>query len=58
MLRHISGISRIIMWSFPDPSTFTGSDEEIMEQVRVVRDTIEAKVQEFIQFDLRDDLWF
>lgn len=42
------GISRIIMWSFPDPSTFTGSDEEIMEQVRVVRDTIEAKVKAFI----------
>jgi arsenate reductase len=36
------------MWSFPDPSTFTGSDEEIMEQVRVVRDTIEAKVKAFI----------
>ncbi|MDD5160790.1 MAG: arsenate reductase ArsC [Sulfuricurvum sp.] len=42
------GISRIIMWSFPDPSTFTGSDDEIMEQVRVVRDTIEAKVKAFI----------
>lgn len=42
------GISRIIMWSFPDPSTFVGGDEDIMEQVRVVRDTIEAKVQAFI----------
>lgn len=42
------GISRIIMWSFPDPSTFIGSDEEIMEQVRTVRDTIEAKVKAFI----------
>jgi len=42
------GISRIIMWSFPDPSGFVGSDEEIMEQTRVVRDTIEAKVKAFI----------
>ncbi|MDD5211947.1 MAG: arsenate reductase ArsC [Sulfuricurvum sp.] len=42
------GISRIIMWSFPDPSTFTGSDEEIMQQVRAVRDTIEEKVKAFI----------
>jgi len=42
------GISRIIMWSFPDPSSFVGSDEEIMEQVRVVRDTIEKKVKAFI----------
>jgi arsenate reductase len=42
------GINRIIMWSFPDPSSFVGSDEEIMEQTRVVRDTIEAKVKAFI----------
>lgn len=50
------GISRIIMWSFPDPSTFTGSDEEIMEQVRVVRDTIEAKVQAFIANPLEENI--
>jgi len=42
------GISRIIMWSFPDPSSFVGSDEEIMDQVRAVRDTIEVKVKAFI----------
>lgn len=42
------GINRIIMWSFPDPSAFTGSEEEIMDQVRAVRDTIEAKVKAFI----------
>jgi arsenate reductase (thioredoxin) len=42
------GISRIIMWSFPDPSSFSGSDEEIMDKVRTVRDTIEAKVKAFI----------
>jgi len=42
------GISRIIMWSFPDPSSFIGSDDEIMEQVRVVCDTIEAQVKAFI----------
>ncbi|WP_310440112.1 arsenate reductase ArsC [Sulfuricurvum sp.] len=49
------GISRIIMWSFPDPSTFVGSDEEIMEQVRGVRDTIEAKVQAFIANPLAEN---
>jgi arsenate reductase len=43
------GIRRIIMWSFPDPSTFTGSDDEIMEQVRAVRYEIEQKVKVFIQ---------
>lgn len=49
------GISRIIMWSFPDPSTFVGSDEEIMEQVRGVRDTIEAKIQAFIANPLAEN---
>ena len=43
------GVRKVIMWSFPDPSTFVGSDEEIMEQVRAVRDTIEAKVKAFIE---------
>jgi arsenate reductase len=42
------GISRIIMWSFPDPSTFTGSDDKIMEQVRAVRDIIEVQVKALI----------
>jgi arsenate reductase (thioredoxin) len=35
-------------WPFPDPSTFTGSDESIMAQVREVRDAIKAKVREFV----------
>lgn len=43
------GIRRIIMWSFPDPSTFTGSDDEIMEQVRAVRYDIEKQVKAFIE---------
>jgi len=50
------GISRIIMWSFPDPSTFTGSDEEIMDQVCAVRDTIEVKVKAFIDNPLAENL--
>ena len=50
------GISRIIMWSFPDPSTFVGSDEEIMDQVRAVRDTIEVKVKAFIDNPLAENL--
>jgi hypothetical protein len=36
------------MWSFPDPSTFTGSDDKIMEQVRAVRDIIEVQVKALI----------
>ena len=31
-------------WSFPDPARFTGSHEEKLEQMREVRDAIEAQV--------------
>jgi arsenate reductase (thioredoxin) len=37
-----------IAWSFPDPSKFTGTDEEILAKVRLVRDEIKEKVTEFI----------
>ena len=35
-------------WPFADPSAFTGSDREIMNQVREVRDQIESAVKELI----------
>jgi len=38
-----------MVWSYPDPSTFAGSDEEIMAQVREVRDAIKARVHLFSQ---------
>lgn len=37
-----------IAWSFPDPSKFTGTDEEILAKLRLVRDAIKEKVKEFI----------
>ena len=37
-----------IMMSFDDPSIFTGSDEEILEKVRKVKDEIKAEVLRFI----------
>jgi len=36
-----------IMMSFDDPSSFTGSDEEILEKVRKVKDEIKAEVLHF-----------
>jgi len=42
------GLSEKQHWPFPDPSTFTGTDEEIMVRVRQVRDQIEEAVKEFI----------
>jgi arsenate reductase (thioredoxin) len=42
------GRVRRIAWSFHDPSKFTGTDEEILAQVREVRDEIKEKVIAFI----------
>jgi arsenate reductase (thioredoxin) len=36
-------------WPFEDPSTFAGTDDEIMARVREVRNAIRKKVQEFIR---------
>ena len=36
-------------WSFPDPSAFKGSEEEILENTRKIRDEIENKVRAFIK---------
>ncbi len=35
-------------WPFEDPSSFTGSEEEIMSRVRQVRDQIEDAVKTFV----------
>jgi arsenate reductase (thioredoxin) len=43
------GLSEKIHWPFPDPSTFTGGDEEIMEKIRRVRDMIEEAVKELVK---------
>jgi arsenate reductase len=42
------GSAAKLHWPFPDPSTFTGSEEEIMARVREVRDAIREKVEEFM----------
>jgi arsenate reductase (thioredoxin) len=38
-----------IAWSFADPSSFTGSREEILEKTAQVRDEIEQKVIAFVK---------
>jgi protein-tyrosine-phosphatase/glycerol uptake facilitator-like aquaporin len=40
-------------WGFPDPSTFAGTPEQILEQVRDVRDAIRARVFEWCDGRLR-----
>jgi arsenate reductase (thioredoxin) len=43
------GITRNLLWSFPDPASFTGTPEERLAKTRQVRDAIKAKVGEFIK---------
>jgi arsenate reductase (thioredoxin) len=43
------GVTQRLHWPFSDPSAFKGSDEEIMAQVRGVRDAIRDEVQRFVQ---------
>ena len=42
------GLSEKLHWPFPDPSHFTGTDEEIMARTREVRDLIRTAVGEFV----------
>jgi len=41
------GRAERLHWPFPDPSTFSGTDEHVMAQVRTVRDAIRDKVKAF-----------
>lgn len=41
------GITTRLHWPFPDPAAFTGSEEQIMAQVRSLRDQIRDKVKDF-----------
>jgi thioredoxin type arsenate reductase len=36
-------------WGFPDPAKATGTEEEIQQQFREVRDAIEARILKFVK---------
>jgi arsenate reductase len=42
------GMQEKINWSFEDPSKFTGTDAEKLQQTRAVRDKIKNAVMEFV----------
>lgn len=42
------GVHKRLAWSFSDPSELQGSHEEIMHEVRIIRDAIETKVLELL----------
>ncbi len=37
-----------ISWEFDDPSSFKGSEKDILEKVRIIRDQIKSKVLEWV----------
>jgi arsenate reductase len=43
------GMTTRLHWSFPDPSALQGSEEEKLVEIRKIRDTIKAKIAEWIQ---------
>jgi arsenate reductase (thioredoxin) len=47
------GKAQQLHWAFPDPSRFEGTNEEKLEKVRVVRDSIKQKIQKWLEGDLR-----
>jgi arsenate reductase len=51
------GVVRRLGWSFPDPSTFKGTKEEILEQTRKVRDEIKEAVLAFIEEAKHMEYW-
>lgn len=42
------GMTKRIAWSFPDPSTFQGTPDAILEQTRAVRDEIDEQIKGFV----------
>ena len=43
------GITTRLSWPFPDPSRVEGTDEERRQQVRTIRDSIRAKIEEWCE---------
>lgn len=51
------GVVRRMGWSFPDPSSFKGTEEEILENTRKVRDEIKESVLAFIDEAKHMEYW-
>ncbi len=42
------GAGKRMHWSFPDPSKLEGTEEEIMEKIRNIKDRIRFSIEQFI----------
>jgi arsenate reductase len=45
----IPGVSKRLFWPFEDPAAFEGTEEEILNKFREVRDKIEDKVKSWVK---------
>ena len=43
------GVVKRLHWTFDDPSAFAGSDEEKLNQTRLVREAVKSKIFDFIK---------
>jgi arsenate reductase (thioredoxin) len=53
---YFPGAGHRLNWDFDDPSTFTGSRDEKLKRIRIVRDAIKAKIRRFIGENAVDQL--
>jgi arsenate reductase len=51
------GAGKRAAWSFPDPSSLKGTQEEILEKTEKIRDQIEKKVIEFLDQTREPGFW-
>jgi arsenate reductase len=51
------GDAKRIAWSFPDPSQIKGTQDEILEQTRNVRDEIKDEITAFVQEACQYQYW-
>ncbi len=51
------GAVKRFAWSFKDPSSFKGSEEEILQHTREVRDEIEKAVRDFVKESSAISFW-
>jgi arsenate reductase len=51
------GVVRRMGWSFPDPSSFKGTQEEILEETRKVRDEIKDAILAFVDEAKHMEYW-
>lgn len=51
------GVVKRVGWWFADPSLFTGTDEQVLQQVRKVRDEIKQAILVFIEQAKQMEYW-